>query len=135
MRGDMEREGGFFQQPLSPVSSCLFCSRYFPSPFVRNGVPWVPEAFHKRFPVSSLQSALDKRLLLLVARENDLWYPGQRNASNRPFSSCLESHYESEASCIVFIMNISFHSFANKTYFHTKSCALSLAPPPTNQKP
>ena len=46
---------------------------------------------------------------------------------NRPFPSCCEPHYESEAKCKVFIMKISFHSTASKTYFHMKSFALSLA--------
>ena len=41
--------------------------------------------------------------------------------SNRPFPSCFEPHYESEASCIVFIIEISFHSQANKTNFNMKS--------------
>ena len=31
---------------------------------------------------------------------------------------CFESHYESEASCIVYILKISLHSYANKTNFH-----------------
>ena len=48
-------------------------------------------------------------------------------AANRPFPSCFEPHYESEAKCKVFIMKISFHSHANKTNFHVKSFALSLA--------
>ena len=47
--------------------------------------------------------------------------------TNRPFPSCLEPHYESEAKCKVFVMKISFHSYANKTNFHMKSFALSLA--------
>ena len=46
---------------------------------------------------------------------------------NRPFPSCFEPHYKSEARCKVFIMKISFHSYANKTNFHMKSFALSLA--------
>ena len=46
---------------------------------------------------------------------------------NRPFPSCCEPHYESEAKCKVFIMKISFHSYANKTEFQMKSFALSLA--------
>ena len=46
---------------------------------------------------------------------------------NRPFPSCFEPHYESEAKCKVFVMKISFHSYANKTNFHMKSFALSLA--------
>ena len=50
------------------------------------------------------------------------------NASvKRPFPSFFEPHYESEAKCKVFVMKISFHSYANKTNFHMKSFALSLA--------
>ena len=36
--------------------------------------------------------------------------------NNRPFPSCCEPHFESEAKCKVFIMKISFHSNANKAY-------------------
>ena len=36
-------------------------------------------------------------------------------------------HYEIEASCIVLTIKISFHSYANKTYFDMKSIAVSLA--------
>ena len=39
----------------------------------------------------------------------------------------LEPHYESEAKCKVFVMKISFHSYANKANFHMKSLAPSLA--------
>ena len=52
-----------------------------------------------------------------------IWY----NLNSRPFPSCFEPHYESEAMCKVFIMKISFHSNANKTDYHMKSFALSLA--------
>ena len=45
---------------------------------------------------------------------------------NRPFPSCFEPHYESEASCIVFIMKISFIHMQTSN-FHMKSSALSLA--------
>ena len=45
---------------------------------------------------------------------------------NRPFPSYFGHHYESEAKCKVFTMKISFHSYANKSNFHTKSFALSL---------
>ena len=48
-------------------------------------------------------------------------------ACNRPFLSCFEPHYESETKCKDFVMKISFHSYANKTNFHMKSFALSLA--------
>ena len=47
--------------------------------------------------------------------------------TNRPFQSYFELHYESKAKCKVFVIKISFHSFANKTNFHMKSFALSLA--------
>ena len=46
---------------------------------------------------------------------------------NRPFPSCFEPHYGREAKCKVFVMKISFHSYLNKTNFHMKSFALSLA--------
>ena len=32
---------------------------------------------------------------------------------NRPFPSCFEPHYESEAKSKVFVMKISFHSYAS----------------------
>ena len=42
---------------------------------------------------------------------------GQRTRSsfmlNSPFPSCCEPHYKSEATCKVFVMKISFHSYAN----------------------
>ena len=40
-----------------------------------------------------------------------------RTWNNRPFSSCFEPHYESEAKCKDFVMKISFHSYANKLVF------------------
>ena len=47
---------------------------------------------------------------------------------NRPILSCFERHHESEVSCIVFSMKISFHLiYANKTNFHMKSFGLSTA--------
>ena len=49
------------------------------------------------------------------------------SVQNRPFPSCFEPHYESEAKCEIFVMKISFHSHANKTNFLMKSFALSLA--------
>ena len=47
--------------------------------------------------------------------------------ANRPFPSCFEPHYESDSKWKVFVMKISFHSYANKTNFQMKSFALSLA--------
>ena len=49
------------------------------------------------------------------------------NCVNRPFPSCFGPHYEGEAKCKVFIVKISFHSYANETNFYMKSFALSLA--------
>ena len=49
------------------------------------------------------------------------WY------ATRPFPSCFEPCYECEASCIIFVMQNSFHSYANKTNFHIESFALGLA--------
>ena len=43
---------------------------------------------------------------------------------NKPFPSCFEPPYEREANCKVFVMKISFHSYANKANFHVKSFAL-----------
>ena len=39
---------------------------------------------------------------------------------NRPFLSCVEPQYESEAACKVFVMKISFHLYVNKTNFQMK---------------
>ena len=47
------------------------------------------------------------------------------HASNRPFPSYFGPHYDSEASCKVFIMIISFHSYANKTNFHNKNSEMA----------
>ena len=50
-----------------------------------------------------------------------------RTVFSRPFPSCFELHYESEAKCKVFIAKIIFFLYSNKTNFHMKSSALSLA--------
>ena len=64
-------------------------------------------------------------------------HPSQRSLSKlclaskcytiRPFPSFCEPHYESEAKCEDFVMEISFHSYANKPNFHMESFARSLA--------
>ena len=46
---------------------------------------------------------------------------------NRPFPSCCEPHYKSEAKCKTFHMKISFLCIWMKTNFHNKNFALSLA--------
>ena len=50
---------------------------------------------------------------------------GLCTTTKKPFPSYFEPHYENEALCIVFIMKISFQSYANKTNFHMKSFTLS----------
>ena len=47
----------------------------------------------------------------------------------RPFPSCFEPHYGSEAKCKNFNMKISFYSYAKRHYtnLHIKSFALNLA--------
>ena len=44
--------------------------------------------------------------------------------SNRPFLSCFEPHYESEAKCKVSVIKIRFHSYANKTNLEVLHLAL-----------
>ena len=47
--------------------------------------------------------------------------------STSKFPSCYEPHYGSEVKCKVLNMKLSFHSYANKTKFHMKRFAVSLA--------
>ena len=47
-----------------------------------------------------------------------------KEAYNRPFPSFFEPHYEIEVK--VLILQISFHSYANKTNFHTVQKAFHL---------
>ena len=44
-----------------------------------------------------------------------------------PFPSSFGPHYENETNCKVLIMKMSSHSYANKTNFLMKTCALNLA--------
>ena len=46
---------------------------------------------------------------------------------NRPFPSCLVPLFQSEAWWIAFHKKMSFHSHADKTHFHMKGFARSLA--------
>ena len=41
--------------------------------------------------------------------------------------SSVEPHYKSEAKCKVFVMKISFYSYANKSNFRMKSFVLGFA--------
>ena len=47
--------------------------------------------------------------------------------TNRPFPTYFEAHYEREAKCKAFDMNISFVYIWMKTNFHNKNFARSLA--------
>ena len=75
-----------------------------------------------KFCLAMLNNAL--HLVYLKVLVN---FPQALHQESRPFPSCFEPHYESEAKYKVFVMKISFHSYANKTNFHIKSFALSLA--------
>ena len=43
-----------------------------------------------------------------------------------PLPSCLKSLFESEAKCKAIDLKMILYSYANKTRFHKKGCALSL---------
>ena len=46
--------------------------------------------------------------------------------TNRPFPSSKKFHFQNEAKCETFVVEMSFNYDANKTYFHNKGFALSL---------
>ena len=54
-------------------------------------------------------------------------WKAKNNSFNRPFPSCFEPHYDSEASCKVFIMQTTLIFIRMKTNFHNKNFARSLA--------
>ena len=45
---------------------------------------------------------------------------------NRPFPSSKKFHFQNEAKCETFVVEMSFNYDANKTHFHNKDFALSL---------
>ena len=45
---------------------------------------------------------------------------------SRPFPSSKEFHFQNEAKCETFVVEMSFNYDANKTHFHNKGFALSL---------
>ena len=48
------------------------------------------------------------------------------DGSNRPFPSSKKFHFQNEAKCETFVVEMSFNYDANKTHFHNKGFALSL---------
>ena len=48
------------------------------------------------------------------------------NVPNRPFPSSKKFHFQNEAKCETFVVEMSFNYDANKTHFHNKGFALSL---------
>ena len=46
--------------------------------------------------------------------------------SNGPLTSFPGPLYQNEVKCLAFDMEMIFHSYANKTHFHQKGCALDL---------
>ena len=55
-----------------------------------------------------------------MERKNGFAFP------NRPFPGSPGPLFQFEGGCLVFDMEIIFHSHANKTHFHKKGCAPSL---------
>ena len=51
---------------------------------------------------------------------------GGAETSNRPFPSSKKFHFQNEAKCETFVVEMSFNYDANKTHFHYKGFALSL---------
>ena len=47
-------------------------------------------------------------------------------STNRPFPSSKKFHFQNEAKCETFVVEMSFNYDANKTHFHNKGFALSL---------
>ena len=45
---------------------------------------------------------------------------------NRPFPSSKKFHFQNEAKCETFVVEMCFNYDANKTHFHNKGFALSL---------
>ena len=50
----------------------------------------------------------------------------ERFRVNRPFPSSRKFHFQNEAKCETFVVEMSFNYDANKTHFHNKGFALSL---------
>ena len=80
----------------------------------------------KHLKRSSSSKGLSLPVILLRCKskqfeDNDLVRQMLR-AVDRPFPSCFEPHYESEAECKVFHLKVRFHSYANKTKYHEKLC-------------
>ena len=50
----------------------------------------------------------------------------KKNHANRPFPSSKKFHFQNEAKCETFVVEMSFNYDANKTHFHNKGFALSL---------
>ena len=68
-----------------------------------------------------------KNVCLVISQSNKFTvYHLSPPGVKRPFPSCCEPHYESEAKCKAFHMKISFDCIRMKTNFHTKNFALSL---------
>ena len=68
----------------------------------------------------------------LSASSTDSLWAADQNAPirerhfNRPFPSSKTFHFQNEAKCETFVVEMSFNYDANKTHFHNKGFALSL---------
>ena len=87
-------------------------------------VCFVTEILWLHFLVCPKLSSEHFRSWSILNKDHLHWINKTCTVQNAISESCFESHYESEASCVVFLMKISSHSYAKKTNFHTKSFAL-----------
>ena len=56
----------------------------------------------------------------------DYSYDTKAEFNNTPFPSSKKFHFQNEAKCETFVVEMSFNYDANKTHFHNKGFALSL---------
>ena len=54
------------------------------------------------------------------------WCLKEIERRNRPLPSSKKFHFQNEAKCETFVVEMSFNYDANKTHFHNKGFALSL---------
>ena len=88
--------------------------------FIRKAFALSP-AFIMRF-TATRKWTMQLGIEVQITRTTDM---NKHDFFNTSFPSCFEPHCESESKCKVFITKISFHSYANKTYFHMKALHLA----------
>ena len=98
-----------FSPRIVPTTLCPIASR-------RSGrKAWITSNWWTIWPMFATKQGADTNFNCRVSaceNCNNSWQP---TLANRPYPSSFESHYESQASCIVFILKVSFHSHTDKT--------------------